>query len=196
MIQAGSQIQTVDMGWLKGTNEGKWYFVNISSERNIFHEQVFLPAIKGLVPPMMVEAICDLLDFSYLVHQNSLDEKTLDMANDALALLVYGLQAFLFSANTLLSTTSSISKILGHQMDYVHQSLNVITSQLWSSLGVNQVGMKHLAKCFLPTSSSINWLHPGLTLLTVEYSLLTSHHHIRMRVRQKMKKVVLLRGSE
>jgi hypothetical protein len=75
----------VDRGWLKGTNEGKYYFVIISSERNIFHEQVFLPAIKGLVPPMMVEAIHDLLDFSYLVCWNSLDEKTLDMANDALA---------------------------------------------------------------------------------------------------------------
>ena len=46
--------------------------------------QVYLPGIKGLIPPLMVEVIQDLLDFSYFVHCNDFDTKTLDMINDAL----------------------------------------------------------------------------------------------------------------
>ena len=46
--------------------------------------QVYLPVIKGLIPPLMVEAIWNLLDFTYLVHHNDFDTKTLNIISNAL----------------------------------------------------------------------------------------------------------------
>jgi hypothetical protein len=39
---------------------------------------VYLPAIKGLVPPGIVEALSAFLDFCYLVRRSDFDEDTLD----------------------------------------------------------------------------------------------------------------------
>ncbi|KAJ7754198.1 hypothetical protein DFH07DRAFT_868599 [Mycena maculata] len=40
--------------------------------------KVYLPAIKGLVPPAIVEALSAFLDFCYLVRRSDFDEDTLD----------------------------------------------------------------------------------------------------------------------
>ena len=46
--------------------------------------QVYLPAIRGLIPPQIAEAIRALLDFCYLVRRNDFDEDTLDLIDEAL----------------------------------------------------------------------------------------------------------------
>ncbi|KAJ7466406.1 hypothetical protein FB451DRAFT_1340593 [Mycena latifolia] len=45
--------------------------------------KVYLPAIKGLVPDGVVEAISTFLDFCYLVRRADFDEQTLDSIDDA-----------------------------------------------------------------------------------------------------------------
>ncbi|KAJ7657538.1 hypothetical protein B0H17DRAFT_1171932 [Mycena rosella] len=45
--------------------------------------KVYLPAIKGLVPPAIVEALSAFLDFCYLVRRADFDEATLDAVDDA-----------------------------------------------------------------------------------------------------------------
>ncbi|KAJ7736006.1 hypothetical protein B0H14DRAFT_2994134 [Mycena olivaceomarginata] len=45
--------------------------------------QVYLPAIKGLVPPRVVEALSSFLDFCYLVRRPDFDESTLDSVDAA-----------------------------------------------------------------------------------------------------------------
>ncbi|KAJ7127251.1 hypothetical protein C8R43DRAFT_1074924 [Mycena crocata] len=45
--------------------------------------KVYLPAIKGLVPPAIVEAISAFLDFCYLVRRADFDESTLDAIDHA-----------------------------------------------------------------------------------------------------------------
>ncbi|KAJ7269028.1 hypothetical protein C8J57DRAFT_1609187 [Mycena rebaudengoi] len=45
--------------------------------------KVYLPAIKGLVPPEMVQAISAFLDFCYLVRRADFDESTLDAVDAA-----------------------------------------------------------------------------------------------------------------
>jgi hypothetical protein len=46
--------------------------------------KVFLPAIKGLMPDRMVQAIAAFLDFCYLVRQSQIDESVLDQIDKAL----------------------------------------------------------------------------------------------------------------
>lgn len=46
--------------------------------------KVFLPAIKGLVPPEMVMAIAALIDFCYLVRHSHIDEANLQALVKAL----------------------------------------------------------------------------------------------------------------
>ncbi|KAJ7080159.1 hypothetical protein B0H15DRAFT_924417 [Mycena belliarum] len=45
--------------------------------------KVYLPAIKGLVPPAIVEALSAFLDFCYLVRRADFDEDTLDEVDQA-----------------------------------------------------------------------------------------------------------------
>ncbi|KAJ7916694.1 hypothetical protein B0H13DRAFT_2231598 [Mycena leptocephala] len=45
--------------------------------------KVYLPAIKGLVPPGIVEALSAFLDFCYLVRRSDFDEDTLDAVDSA-----------------------------------------------------------------------------------------------------------------
>ncbi|KAJ6607973.1 hypothetical protein B0H10DRAFT_1816789 [Mycena sp. CBHHK59/15] len=45
--------------------------------------KVYLPAIKGLVPPEIVEALSAFLDFCYLVRRSDFDEDTLDAVDSA-----------------------------------------------------------------------------------------------------------------
>jgi hypothetical protein len=45
--------------------------------------QVYLPAIKDLVPPKIVQALSAFLDFCYLVRRADFDEATLDAVDDA-----------------------------------------------------------------------------------------------------------------
>ncbi|KAJ6610872.1 hypothetical protein B0H10DRAFT_2193179 [Mycena sp. CBHHK59/15] len=45
--------------------------------------KVYLPAIKGLVPPTIVEAISTFLDFCYLVRRADFEESTLDAVDAA-----------------------------------------------------------------------------------------------------------------
>ncbi|KAJ7813044.1 hypothetical protein B0H14DRAFT_3090426 [Mycena olivaceomarginata] len=45
--------------------------------------KVYLPAIKGLVPPRVVEALSSFLDFCYLVRRPDFDESTLDSVDAA-----------------------------------------------------------------------------------------------------------------
>lgn len=47
--------------------------------------QVYLPAIKGLVPPQIVEALGAFLDFCYLVRRSDFDEDTLDAIDASVA---------------------------------------------------------------------------------------------------------------
>lgn len=44
---------------------------------------MYLPAIKGLVPPAIVEAISTFLDFCYLVRRADFSEDTLDAVDNA-----------------------------------------------------------------------------------------------------------------
>ncbi|KAJ6598045.1 hypothetical protein B0H10DRAFT_1826431, partial [Mycena sp. CBHHK59/15] len=46
--------------------------------------KVYLPAIKGLVPPEIVQAISAFLDFCYLVRRADFDEATLAAINDTI----------------------------------------------------------------------------------------------------------------
>ena len=80
---------------------------------------MYLPAIKGLVPAEMVEAIHDLLDFSYLVRRNDFDEKTLEMVNDALAR---------FHQHREIFRTTGVRPTgfpLPHQHSLVHYRINI-----------------------------------------------------------------------
>ncbi|KAJ6623870.1 hypothetical protein B0H10DRAFT_1785684, partial [Mycena sp. CBHHK59/15] len=45
--------------------------------------KVYLPAIKGLVPPAIVEAISAFLDFCYLVRRADFEESTLDAVDNS-----------------------------------------------------------------------------------------------------------------
>ncbi|KAJ7818062.1 hypothetical protein B0H14DRAFT_2601559 [Mycena olivaceomarginata] len=47
--------------------------------------KVYLPAIKGLVPPQIVEALGAFLDFCYLVRRSDFDEDTLDAIDASVA---------------------------------------------------------------------------------------------------------------
>ena len=52
---------------------------------NKINHQVYLPAIAGHVPPLMVQALSAFMDFCYLVRRNVLDESTLDAIDLAVA---------------------------------------------------------------------------------------------------------------
>ena len=57
-------------------------FSNFTS--HLIDHQVYLPAIAGHVPPLTVQALSAFMDFCYLVHQNVLDESTLNAINVAI----------------------------------------------------------------------------------------------------------------
>ena len=46
--------------------------------------EVYLPAIEGHIPTEMVHAVHDLIEFSYLVHQDNHDTQSLKAVDDAL----------------------------------------------------------------------------------------------------------------
>ena len=80
---------------------------------------MYLPAIKGLVLAEMVEAIRDLLYFSYLVRRNDFDEKTLEMVDDALAR---------FHQHREIFRTTGVRPTgfpLPHQHSLVHYHINI-----------------------------------------------------------------------
>ena len=46
--------------------------------------KVYLPAIEGHVPVKMVHAVCNLIEFSYLVHRDIHNSDSLQAIHDVL----------------------------------------------------------------------------------------------------------------
>ena len=84
------------------------------------------------------------------------------------------LMASPFHVSIPLVTIAFSLQNLGHQMDFVHPSLNPNISRLWRSPGGVQITMRLCHRCCSQTNVSINWQQVMLIFKLVECSILPS----------------------
>lgn len=125
--------------------------------------KVFLPAIKGLVPPEMVMAIVAFIDFCYLVRHSHIDEANLQALDTAL--VDFHGHRQIFSDCGVYSEVISLPcqhalKHYHHHIEEFGAPVGLHLSQKTSILKQlknhieNPVTTNHLVKCF---KSIHNW---------------------------------------